>query len=200
MANRIPEVRLQFGWLIYDTLSRDRYKLLKIEGDFPSTDECLVRVEQYKAAWDPLAEKLLQGMVDALELEFYKSVLDVYLAPFMYNFSAPLIMTLKAEPDLFIDMLTHEILHTLLADNLQQIPTRKLYDQLGAGETMHARNHIMVHAVLKYIYLDVLEQPERLVRDVRRQQAAPDYKRAWEIVEERGYMEIIKEFRSGYEG
>lgn len=59
-------------------------------------------------------------------------------------------------------------------------------------------NHIIVHAVLKKIYLKHFNEAV-LKRDIEFSRKKPDYKKAWDIVEEIGSDTIIEEFISHYE-
>ena len=65
-------------------------------------------------------------------------------------------------------------------------------------ETSSVKSHVVVHSVLKYIYLDILRDKERLERNINnsKKHSTNDYIRAWEIVEKDGYIEIIKKFKS----
>jgi len=60
--------------------------------------------------------------------------------------------------------------------------------------------HIPVHGGLKAIFLDTLNAPERLERDILRHQNNPDYKKAWEYVEENDYNVINKQLKDLYKG
>jgi hypothetical protein len=61
--------------------------------------------------------------------------------------------------------------------------------------------HIPLHAIHKYIYLDVLKAPERLKREIsflKNSPTAGPYMQAWEYVNERDYREIVDEIRKVY--
>ena len=65
------------------------------------------------------------------------------------------------------------------------------------NENELARNHIITHATLKFIYLDILKDKERLAKNIERSSKSsfPEYPRAWKIVEEKGYRELINYFK-----
>jgi len=64
-------------------------------------------------------------------------------------------------------------------------------------EKMLIQNHILLHAIHKSIYLDILKDKSRLEREkqILKEIKATDYVRSWEIVEERGHENIINEFK-----
>lgn len=64
------------------------------------------------------------------------------------------------------------------------------------------RNHIIINAIQKYILLDVIGDTVSYIEAANRKTNDPDaykYQRAWDIVEERRYMEIINEFKNRIE-
>jgi len=72
------------------------------------------------------------------------------------------------------------------------------FEKVYPDHNQRTRNHILVHAGHKHLYLNVLKEPRRLTRDIASCKDAPDYAKAWEIVEERGYQKIIDEFKARY--
>lgn len=68
---------------------------------------------------------------------------------------------------------------------------RELLQAEFPDEVLLVRNHVLVHATLKGLWLNVLQEPARLERDLKFTEAFPAYKRAWEIVEEKGYKNLL---------
>ena len=108
------------------------------------------------------------------------------------------------EPDNFIDLLTHELLHRLLTDNTSlpydtDFLTRwqKLFDKKHSFGTLV---HIPVHAIHKAIYLDILNEPARLKRDVEGSEKfeIKDYDNAWSYVNDHDYTELIYMLKDDY--
>lgn len=75
------------------------------------------KVGEYKKAWRPYEQKIILNMTELLGLSFRQNILDVYIAPWFHAFSDPLVIGVTKEPDLFVDILTHELFHRLLTDN-----------------------------------------------------------------------------------
>lgn len=98
--------------------------------------------------------------------------------------------------------MTHEILHFFLTANsiLPEISPFKIIKEMFPIENnAQTISHIILNAILKYIYLDVLKDNDRLLKDKERDCRYENYKKAWDIVEEKGYMEIINEFKNKIE-
>lgn len=163
-------------------------------------------VTAYQRAWEPYEKTVLNGMCDVMELEFYQNNIDVYIAPWFHAFSDPMVIGVKYSPDVFVDILTHELLHRLLSHNtivwdspgLQKL---EAWQELFGHEHSHKMLvHIPVHAVHKALYLDVLKEPKRLERDKQNveERHATDYIDAWHYVDEHGYEKIIDQLKQSY--
>ncbi|MEO7617257.1 MAG: hypothetical protein ABIS59_00270 [Candidatus Saccharibacteria bacterium] len=146
---------------------------------------------KYEEAWRVYEPRIIEGLISVLNVHFFLPVIDATLAPMVSCFSTPLTLNYKYEPDQFIDLLTHELIHILISDNQEGIVFSRAVKAQWSDVEMLVIWHIMVHALLKYVYLDILDQPSRLQRDVDAHTEAPAYKLAWEIVEDFGYREII---------
>ena len=88
----------------------------------------------------------------------------------------------------------------LFSDNIQNVVAGKIFLEMFPNENELIRNHIITHSVLKFIYLDLLKDKEQLEINIEKSSKSsfPEYKRAWEIVEEMGYKELIAEFKNHY--
>jgi hypothetical protein len=114
-------------------------------------------------------------------------------------FSNPLTISFRCKGDVFVDVLTHELIHVILTDNTSQINLSKWTEEKFPGITdRKTLNHILVHAIHKEIYINHLKSPERLAYDIEKCQAFPGYKEAWDIVEKEGSGELIEMFRKEY--
>lgn len=207
---RIPEIRIQFSWLLYNTVSKSLHEAKAEPGQERLSGEYYEeRTSEYRKIWKLVNDKILNGMTDVLELEFKQDIIDVDLAPWMPNISSPLIIGFyKLTSDTFIDTLTHELAHNLLTDNnvltLQGVKSGDVdllsiwKDLFGDDHSFVTLVHIPVHAICKYVYLDILKEPYRLERDIGEMQSYPDYKAAWEYVEANNYKEIIPKLKKSY--
>lgn len=204
MIVHYPEIRIKDGWLIRENVSKYLHELWAKPGDKLADDKWMEqRVSEYQKAWAPYESKILKGMCEVLDLEFRHNIIDVYIAPWFHGFSDPLVIGVMNEPDEFIDVLTHELLHRLLTANtnidIDKSKRRLKFKELfGDNHSFKTLVHIPVHAALKAIYLDVLNEPNRLSRDIEHCQNLPDYALAWEYVEKNDYKKIIQKLRKSY--
>lgn len=196
---KIPEIRFQYGWLLTNAFYFLRKQIPKFKKEKPPTwNEMKSVVAERRRLWKKNEKKLITAMQKISGLNFYQNLIDVYLiSGYGGAFSDPLTMNIKKyEGERFVDILTHEILHRLLTDNIQNKNggswPYKAYPRIKDKTTLH---HILVHAIHKEIYLAVLKRPDRLKRDMEECQKWPSYKRAWDIVEQDGHMNIIERFK-----
>lgn len=163
-------------------------------------EEILGRIAAQKEAWLPFEERIVNGIQEVLGVTFSENRIPVYIVPAHEGaFSDPLVMSSLVPPDEFVDILAHELIHRLVLCNAEHIPYRKaIAAVLPCVDKPPVFNHVFVHAVHSALYLDVLKAPERLLRDIRSCDAWPAYKRAWEIVQERGYKELIRDFKKAF--
>lgn len=181
------KINIRSGKLL-DPFIRD-YILAKYpDFEFPTEDEVEKKIELFKEAWKKEEKTLLKAIHKITKLKFKANIIDCYIvSAITRDMSAPLIIRSRYTEEEFIDVLLHELLHKLFVDN----GLKKIKDLEESKTTI---NHIKVFAVLKYLYLDFLKNEERLGRVMQKSKEGnnQDYARAWEIVDERGYKEIIK--------
>ncbi|MHB0978277.1 MAG: hypothetical protein ACYC1K_02655 [Minisyncoccota bacterium] len=158
-------------------------------------EEVLEKVEAYKKEWAEYGPKIMNALYDVTGLNFNREVIEVYIVSGnLRQFSNPIVIKSGFSSSEFVDVLTHELIHRLFT--LNSLKKRLIISEKYLNESDLVRNHILLHALLKYIYLDILNEPERLSKNVSRSKAhsTSDYIRTWEIVEIEGYMNIINEF------
>lgn len=203
MAKRkLPEIRIVQSGLLRNV------KVLGISNkSYLSPDEQEEKIAAYQKAWRTKHHVIVTAMQELLGLTFYKNIIDVAVAPWQddVGISCPLIVDCTSTPDEFIDTLTHELFHNLFTDNDvinwgDGGKDRLRWDELfGTKYNWTVIVHIAVHACLKYIYLDVLKEPSRLTRDIKKSDKYPNYKQAWDYVEQNDYKETIKQIKQSYE-
>lgn len=204
-SKELPVIRIKDAWLLRENASQYLHELWATKEDVLADDDWMQkRVAEYNKAWKPFEKKILTGLCNTLDLSYRQNIIDVYIAPWFRAFSDPLVIGVIQDPDLFVDSLTHELTHRLLTDNttiphetMLLEPWQKLF---GKSHSFGTIVHIPVHAVNKAIYLDVLNEPRRLKRDIanNKKYEAEDYIAAWDYVEEHDYEEIIEKLKKSY--
>ncbi|HSX30728.1 MAG TPA: hypothetical protein VLE99_02325 [Candidatus Saccharimonadales bacterium] len=206
---KTPEVRIYFSWLLYENVSVKLHEALAAEGEVLISQKVAEEyAANYRHEWAKYDNKILLALVEIMGMEFYQSVIDVPCAPWVRSMSNPLTMGYKYFPNQFVDILMHELCHVLLTDNtMYSMKSSKDIKPLlgdrwkklfGEEYNFTAAVHIPVHALSKYIYLDVLEEPERLERDIEHIQNNPPYVAAWDYVQAHDYHEIIDQLKADY--
>lgn len=196
----LPKIRIYSAIYLLGPASKQLFKLNIKKGlKYPSPDEFLRTVKNYKKAWAKHEGRLLKGICDVLKLRFFQNTIDVHVVPYWpTSISNPMIIHSYYDPDRFVDILTHELLHRLLTDNTSKLDVKKIWGKMFPDKKQITRNHILVHAVHKYLFLEILKSKSRLERDIEWSQKFPAYKESWDFVEKKGYKEIIREFRTYY--
>jgi hypothetical protein len=201
----LPIIRIKDAWLLREHASKHLHELWG-DGKVELADDTWMkrRVKEYIQAWQPYESRILSGMTETLGLSFRQNIIDVYIAPWFSAFSDPMVIGVTKKPDIFVDTLTHELIHRLLTDNTATPYTAPLLPEweklFGKQPTIVQLVHIPVHAVHKAIYLDILREPSRLQRDIKNNEeyGAVDYIEAWSYVEKHGYKTIIRKLRKLY--
>jgi hypothetical protein len=200
---KYPEIRIKYAWLLVDAASEPMNKLWGNAEPLRSHKEYETIVESYKTAWAPYEKRILQAMCEGVGLSFRQNIVDVNIAPWFGAISDPLVIGVMNTPDRFVEILTHEVIHRLLTDNNE---TR--YDTLYADEwkklfgddhTFVELVHIPVHAVMQFVFDDVLKEPGRTTNDKNRVKEYDDYHSAWKYVEEFGYKRVVEQLKENYE-
>lgn len=198
MSFQVPEIRFQYGWLLTRAFYQYRKMLTEYKDEEPPAWNVVNEiVENRRKIWEPVEQKIITGMQEIAGLNFYQNIIDVYIVTgYSSAFSEPLVMSKKYEGDVFVDILTHEIIHRLLMDNKEGINGNSwAAEHYPEEKDSSVVNHILVHALHKEVYLSVLGSPERLMADKDRLKGFHGYEKAWDIVERDGHINIINKFK-----
>ncbi len=200
-----PEIRIKKSFLLNDkVVPLLQAELLEMGREQEGFDEYIdAKVLDYKNAWSVYENRIIPALCDALGVEFNQNIIDIYIAPFSNSFSDPMVISTKYSPDRVIDVITHEVAHRLLTDN-NKVPMRdgrklsQYWKELFGEKDFRVLTHIPVHALLEYIFVDILNEPSRLERDINFCKKFQPYNDAWEYVQEVGYEAIIKQLKQSY--
>lgn len=165
----------------------------------PTEAEVKERVKKYKEEWAKYEKKILEGICGLLGLNFSQNIIDVHIVSGNdRQFSDPIVIKSGFDPSEFINSLTHELIHRLFSDNTQKVDAWDFLKDSFPKENKLTQNHILTHAILKFIYLDILKNEEKLEKNIERSSKASfiEYARAWDIVEKKGYLKLIEDFKT----
>ncbi len=196
MKYTIPSVRIKYAWLLSDVASGVLNEKYGDGTPLRSYDEYVEIASKYQKWWNPHNDAILQGICKILDLEFRQNIIDVNVAPWFTPISDPMVVGPAFESqDQFINTLTHEMIHRLITDN-----TAIDYDHnfvqdwkklFGESHDWNTLVHIPVHAVMKKLYLDVLNRKGLFELDIEETKNYKPYADAWKYVNANDYNEII---------
>jgi len=197
------EIRIQYSYLLdpyFKMLLEFKQQASLVDKNvlYKSPEQIEEKIIEFKKAWEEVSV-VLPFMQKTLSLEFYKDILDVYIVGNMKGaISSPIVISSTTSIKDFKSILIHEILHNLIADNKQKIPVVKILLEIFPHEEILVRNHVMIFAMMYEIYTNFFKTPE-LLKDIKgHDRNASAYLKAWEIVENLGYKQVLEKFKSMY--
>jgi len=151
--------------------------------------------------WRKTEKKVLKEMSIATGFKWRRKKIECFVVNHSICFSRPLTMKIRGKHEkvlpksLFIDILTHELIHNLFEMNdIWKLNVWKGFE----NESRQVRAHIYVHALHKRLYLKFFGE-ERLIADIKKasmlDKIRPGYSRAWEIVEQYGHENLLRRLR-----
>ncbi|MDJ1496156.1 hypothetical protein QNI19_24680 [Cytophagaceae bacterium DM2B3-1] len=166
-------------------------------------DEILRRLNEFQKLWDTEGPVYLKTALNEIRLPFpYKEMQATLTACDFTAMSSPLIIPMKnflssAEKPrplwAFPEILFHEIMHTYTRSVYEVSAMRQKY----ASEPAVVLNHLHVMALEKMVLLKMNKTEIYSWLDNRYRNGIPEYKRAWEIVNDiEGYEAFIKELKT----
>lgn len=197
MSHPLPKITIKYnrfldpifiGWI----QSQEKYK----DWIPPDKEEVLKNIQNYNALWNKYSEQVLLAMTEITGLHFKRNLIPVYIVSGNpRGFSDPIVLKSRYTDIEFINYLTHELIHCLYVDNCARVNDAIPYDAPNLNDT--AKDHVYLHAILKYIFLDILKEPGRLVVAIDNcNKSKGGYELAWQIVENGNYLELINGFKS----
>ena len=198
MSARYPEIRIKYAWLLKNATAEPLQQFWKPDSTMRSPEEYEEIAQSYRDYWAPYEKKVLKAMHDVVGLDYRTNVIDVYVAPWFYAFSDPLVIgvVFDTQQELVVT-LTHELLHRLFMDNRTSDDTHTVehWERLFGKHEFVTLVHIPVYAMMHAIFIDELKQPGWLQNEKRASKAYAD---AWQYVEDNGYKEIIETLKIQY--
>jgi hypothetical protein len=157
------------------------------------------RVRELEKNWQRYEEHILIHLQDITGLSFAQNIIDVYVVDpdRLGGMSDPLTIGGATGKRRFIFMLAHELTHRLMECNTQGVDWHTMAWKMYPKENHLTAHHVIVHAVLEALFTTI-NKKNLLSEDIKISQKQLAYKRAWEIVEEEGYKNILDKIRKSY--
>ncbi len=195
----ISKIRFRYSQL-YDNNYRGSNLIqesLKKKGlEYPTHEKIRDFIKEVEPKWNKIEEKVLSSISKISGLKWKEKQVWCYVIGCGRSFSDPLTVKVHETKEDFIDTLVHEMIHQIQIQN-EDIVNKNWGDYLYKNypkETRVTRNHLIVHAIHKEIYLKIFGK-KRLIKDIKESQASIDYKKSWGIVGKNRHKNIIKQFR-----
>lgn len=170
-------------------------RLKEEKEEYPSREKIMKFIEKVKPVWAEKEKEVLKEISKITKLKWQEDI-RCYVIGYGRSFPDPLTVRVHKTVNRFIDILTHELIHQIYIQNRKSLSAWWEYiSKKYSDEPRPVKIHIFVHAVHKHIYLKVFNKL-RLTTDIKRAQRpkALTYRRAWEIVDQEGYLNIVKKF------
>ena len=157
------------------------------------------KIARFEKRWKQVGEKILTELSRVSKIRWAEKEIEVYVLPTKrINFSSPLTINAHLPIEDAIDVLTHELIHRILGQSTRSKASWRgvtpLFRQYMKSEGLTVYVHILVHALHEHIYRKI-RGLARLRQDRAKCKHHKDYQRAWEVVDELGYMSVIKAVR-----
>ena len=158
----------------------------------PDKEKLKKRIKAYRNVWSEYDKKVIDGISSVLGLSFNREVIDIFIVSgSSRSMSNPLIIGSQHLPDDFIVILSHELVHRILAINESEILTtiQSVISKFAAEENEVVKNHIIIFAVLRKIFEDDIKLLRKVIPNRNNH-----YKRAYHLTEP--YGKILEYFRN----
>jgi hypothetical protein len=198
-SSQLPRILIRYSPLLdehYRVMTKHRWpKYFKknLKNRYPSEKSIRNVADSFQKTWEPVAASLLTAMQEITSLKFNEREVVAYVVGAGRAQSDPLVLPSTYSPTHIIGVLAHELLHRLFTYNTaghnEDIEAPKLYPQEKPTVAVHA----ILHAHLEYLYREILKRPDLLTWDIQSSKRHGDYARAWDIVAEKGYLNILKD-------
>lgn len=154
-------------------------------------------MKELEKKWIKIEKDITKELSKITELKWHEKEIKCYIVGKAIPFSDPLTIPYYKNINDGIDILIHELIHQIFTqgNNLEKSNNswKRIYKKYK-NESNNTKIHIPLQAIHKHIYLKFFNK-NRLQKDIKSYQELIDYKRAWDIVEEEGYMDIINDFK-----
>ncbi len=155
-------------------------------------------IEKVEKSWKKDERKILEELSGITGLEWTEEFIICYIIWVGKNIGIPLTVRVHSDTDEFINTLIHELIHYLLVygnNSKLSLKARNYFNRKYRNENQKVISHIPVFAIMQFIFLKFFDM-KRLEKHINMMKSSPDYARAWQIVQQEGYHNIIREFRA----
>lgn len=202
MAKKAITPRIEFVYSdIYDEIWEQwwyDYGWAKRTGKpYPKPKHTISYIRQINPTWRRQEKKITKEIAKVTGFGWKRSKITCYVVGGCRPFSDPLTLRPYKNPNDFVDLLTHELIHEIFSQNKNSKRYRRAeryVERKYKNESERTRDHILLHAVHAQIYIDLFGE-ERMKRDMALVKSFKDYRRSWGIVTRDGYKNLINKMK-----
>lgn len=179
---------------IYDVFCQEHYNWKQIE-----TDSCKKFIKEFEPFWRSNEKAILKELEKITGKNWIRFELNSYIVTYCQPFSDPISLPLYwhetgkiVSDQAFFDTLIHELGHHLFAQHKEF--EEWMYEVLSKdfpNENIQTIVHIPLFTILTPLYLNLFSEND-LERITKKYDEIPLYKKAWEIVNEKGHKYFLK--------
>lgn len=201
VPTNLPTLRFSTSWELYEKIIRNIYRY---PDDAINLEKEELNARRMISDWLSYEDQVLGGICSVTGLSFRKNIIDICIAPKVMSTCRPIIIGVDGYDKRFVDEVMFQLIFQLLTDNTS-IPFT--YDVIEDwieifNDTLFEDEayFVPVFALQKAVYLDVLDEPDRLEKAILKSSGLfrGDEKVAWEYVNAHDYREIINTLQRLY--
>lgn len=131
----------------------------------PTDDFLKAQISMYREVWNKEGEKILTAICNVTGLEFKRNQIDVHVVKGnIREHASCIILKCRYTREEFLCVLIHELIHCLINDNYKIVNSKHYYED----ENQTTKSHVLIHAILKHIYFDILCEPLLFATNIKR--------------------------------
>lgn len=191
----VPRVYFLYSW-VYDDEHRKFYN--NYIKQYPSKKKTENYIKEIEKIWRGMENKIFKDISRIAGLKWKWKNIVCYVVGYGSPISDPLTLPIyQNDGKLFIETLTHELIHQLLLQNSGLEKYDRTWNHIYKKESDNVKIEVVVFAIQSHIYLKFFGE-KRLKKDIQmcKNWKLKDHIRAWEIVQRDGYENIVNEFRN----
>ena len=193
----LPKIIFQYSWLYDQNWIKwiKIYKRYKIQYNH-TIKEILNYIKNIDKYWKKYEKPILKELSQISRLKWKSKEIPCYVVGDCVLFSDPLTIGMYKDKDWFVNNLIHELIHQLFTQEGNEVKSKKAWNYIYRKYKKESHNtqiHIPLHAIHTHIYLNFFDK-KKLEEEIKFNKYFKDYKRSWDIVQKKGYKNIINEF------
>lgn len=167
------------------------------DASIPSKEKVIEHTKLYKIAWGKYEKIISDAIYEVLGLNFKRNIIDVNIVSrSVQPIANPVVISSGLSMAEFVFCLAHELMHVLYRDNEKEY--QNIFKYLSQySEEIGVVNHVMIYPFLKYIFSDVLNEPQELEHEINKgkEHKIDIYTKTWVIIEKVGYKTLMQQIK-----